>query len=202
MVVQRWGLVTLTDLSFREDGVRTYRCRGSTWYLVVRQKVGFLMSEVWWNWWQSGGAVVYQKSYRIAALSFPRVGWRRGLFVVGVYVPTSSSGKEERKSLRNFLHLVLEFTPTTTGEAHFCAPALSYVLRTKTGTFFVTLFSPISIALRPSRPASRPASKLAPKCFVLIPMVSRRWSSRLALRPASNYTSSSKLFVWLQFPYP
>ena len=34
----------------------------------------------------------------------------------------------------------------------------------------------------------RPASKLAPKCFVLIPMVSRRWSSRLALRPASNYT--------------
>ena len=89
-----------------------------------------------------------------------------------------------------------------TGEAHFCAPAFSYVLRTKTGTFFVTLFSPISIALRPSRPASRPASKLAPKCFVLIPMVSRRWSSRLALRPASNYTSSSKLFVWLQFPYP
>ena len=58
------------------------------------------------------------------------------------------------------------------------------------------------IALRPSRPASRPASKLAPKCFVLIPMVSRRWSSRLALRPASNYTSSSKVFVWLQFPYP
>ena len=56
-----------------------------------------------------------------------------------------------------------------TGEAHFCAPAFSYVLRTKTGTFFVTLFSPISIALRPSRPASRPASKLAPKCFVLIP---------------------------------
>ena len=86
-------------------------------------------------------------------------------------------------------------------EAHFCAPAFSYVLRTKTGTFFVTLFSPISIALRPSRPASRPASKLAPKCFVLIPMVSRRWSSRLALRPASDYTSSSKLFVWLQFPY-
>ena len=56
-----------------------------------------------------------------------------------------------------------------TGEVHFRAPALSYALRTKTGTFFVTLFSPISIALRPSRPASRPASKLAPKCFVLIP---------------------------------
>ena len=71
------------------------------------------MSEVWWNWWQSGGAVVYQKSYRIAALSFPRVGWRRGLFVVGVYAPTSSSGKEERNTLRNDLDLVLEFTPAT-----------------------------------------------------------------------------------------
>ena len=105
---------------------------------------------------------------------------------------------------RNLFRDCTPFTITTiaTGEAHFCAPAFSYVLRTKTGTFFVTLFSPISIALRPSRPASRPASKLAPKCFVLIPMVSRRWSSRLALRPASNYTSSSKLFVWLQFPYP
>ena len=46
MAVQRWGLVTLTDLSFQEDGVKTYRCRGSTWYLMVRQKVGFRMSEV------------------------------------------------------------------------------------------------------------------------------------------------------------
>ena len=51
-------------------------------------------------------------------------------------------------------------------------------------------FAPISIALRPSRPASKLASKPAPRCFVLISMVSRRWSSRLALRPASNFVSS------------
>ena len=62
----------------------------------------------------------------------------------------------------------------------------------------IVLFQ-LSIALRPSRPASRPASKLAPKCFVLIPMVSRRWSSRLALRPASNYTSS---FFFCRRPLP
>ena len=37
----------------------------------------------------------------------------------------------------------------------------------------------ISIALRPSRPALKPALM----CFVLISMVSRHWSSRLALRP-------------------
>ena len=37
-------------------------------------------------------------------------------------------------------------------------------------------FAPISIALRPSRPASKPALT----CFVLISMFSRHWSSRLA----------------------
>ena len=80
-----------------------------------------------------------------------------------------------------------------TGEAHFCAPAspsLSYC------------FSPMSIALRPSRPALKLASKPAPRCFILISMVSRHWSSRLALSPASNFVSSYKLFVLLQFAIP
>ena len=70
-----------------------------------------------------------------------------------------------------------------TGEAHFCAPAFSYVLRPKILSY---CFAPISIALRPSRPASEPALT----CFVLISMVSRHWSSRLALRPASSFVSS------------
>ena len=64
------------------------------------------------------------------------------------------------------------------------APSLSYC------------FASISIGLRPSRPAS----KLALRCFVLISMVSRHWSSRLALRPVFNFVSSYKLFVLLQFP--
>ena len=68
------------------------------------------------------------------------------------------------------------------------APSLSYC------------FASISIGLRPSRPASKPASKLALRCFVLISMVSRHWSSRLALRPAFNFVSSYKLLVSLQFP--
>ena len=51
-------------------------------------------------------------------------------------------------------------------------------------------FAPISIALRPSRPASKPALT----CFVLISMVSRHWSSRLALRPASNFVSPYNFF--------
>ena len=65
------------------------------------------------------------------------------------------------------------------------APSLSYC------------FAPISIALRPSRPAAKPALT----CFVLISMVLRHWSSRLALRPASNFVSSYNfIFGLLQFP--
>ena len=63
------------------------------------------------------------------------------------------------------------------------APSLSYC------------FAPISIALRPSRPAAKPALT----CFVLISMVLQHWSSRLALRPASNFVSSYN-FGLLQFP--
>ena len=53
-------------------------------------------------------------------------------------------------------------------------------------------FAPISMALRPSRPASKPALT----CCVLFSMVSRHWSSRLALRPASNFVSSYIFLVW------
>ena len=59
-------------------------------------------------------------------------------------------------------------------------------------------FALISIALRPWRPASKPA----PKCLVLISRVSRHWSSRLALKPASNFVSSYNFFVLLQFSIP
>ena len=52
-----------------------------------------------------------------------------------------------------------------------------------------------AIALMPSRPASKPALT----CFVLISMVSRYWSSRLALRPASNFVSSYIFFVCCNF---
>ena len=52
----------------------------------------------------------------------------------------------------------------------------------KPPVFYVFLshcFAPISTAFRPSRPASKPASKLA-----LMRLFSRHWSSRLASRPA------------------
>ena len=54
-----------------------------------------------------------------------------------------------------------------TGEAHFCAPAFSYVLRTKKRAPSLSYcFAPISIALKPTRPASKPAGQFD---FHLIP---------------------------------
>ena len=57
--------------------------------------------------------MVYQKSSRVAAVAFPGDGWRRGLFLVGVYAPTSSSGIQLRHSLRHDISLLLELTPAT-----------------------------------------------------------------------------------------
>ena len=43
-------------------------------------------------------------------------------------------------------------------------------------------------------------SRSAPRYFILISMVSRYWSSRLALRSVSIFVSSCDFFVLLQFP--
>ena len=92
-----------------------------------------------------------------------------------------------------------------TGEAHFCTCFLLRFDDQKRPLLCHIdsyCFAPISIALRPSRPASKLASKPARRCFVLISMVSRHWSLRLALEPVSNFVSSCKLFGLLQFSIP
>ena len=55
MRIQKWDVVGLTDLKYREDGVRKYRHAGQDRFLVVSGRVGFLMSESWHSWWQAGG---------------------------------------------------------------------------------------------------------------------------------------------------
>ena len=94
--------------------------------------------------------------------------------------------------------LKTEKVPGIPGEVHFCAPAFSYVLRTKK----VILGHIILLQVHRLDPGDlpKPASKLALKCFAPISMVSRHWSSRLALKPAFNFVSSYKLFVLLPFP--
>ena len=103
MRIQRWDIVGLTDLKYREDGVRRFRHKGLDYFLVIAGRVGFLMNRSWYQWWQDGGAILYQRSVRVAALQFPREGWRRGLMLSCVYGPTSAAGKRARQAVRQDL---------------------------------------------------------------------------------------------------
>ena len=64
--------------------------------------VGFLMNEEWAERWTQGGGVFAaatpegRDKVRAASVTFPRVGWRRGLHVVGVYAPTAAARRRER----------------------------------------------------------------------------------------------------------
>ena len=71
-------------------------------------------------------------------------------------------------------------------EVHFCASAFSYVLRSKKSPFFVILFCSNFYSLE----ALKACREACPDVFCSNFMVLRHWSSRLALRPASNFVSS------------
>ena len=113
MFHQGWGCVVVTDLKFPDDAVRTYRQHGQAWHLVVCQQVGFLLTAQWWTWWQAGGSVCYRRSSRVAALGFPRVGWCRGLYLIGVYAPISTAGQASRLAVRRDVELLMALAPAT-----------------------------------------------------------------------------------------
>ncbi len=48
------GLGVLTDVKFRESGVREYTTHGQTWTVVVSGKVAFAMNGAWTAWWRQG----------------------------------------------------------------------------------------------------------------------------------------------------
>ena len=73
---------------------------GRSWLLIPQGKIGFLLEDLWATWWQEGGSKVYSVGDRVAALHFPRRGWRRGLFVMGLYAPTSDATVADRHFLR------------------------------------------------------------------------------------------------------
>ena len=92
MLEHDWSCAVLTDLKFRDTGVRRYVHKGQTWYLVIKDKIGFLMDAWCHSWWVEGGSVLYHKGPRSVEITLPRRGWRRGLYIVGIYAPTSDSG--------------------------------------------------------------------------------------------------------------
>ena len=103
----------LTDLKYTGDQVRSCAVQGGTWTLVVRQQVGFLLSDTWREWWEEGGSRTYSGGSRVAGIQFPRRGWRRGIFVIGVYAPTSSSTVQERHQLRDQVSNVINMAQAT-----------------------------------------------------------------------------------------
>ena len=97
MRIQKWDVVGLTDLKYREDGVRKYRHAGQDRFLVVSGRVGFLMLESWHSGGRRVGGVLYARSLRVAGIQLPRRGWRRGLFLSCAYAPISAAGKVARQ---------------------------------------------------------------------------------------------------------
>ncbi|CAE7261281.1 unnamed protein product [Symbiodinium sp. CCMP2592] len=111
MDAQQWDVICLTDLKYPDDGTREYRYNGRDWYMVVLGRVGFLLSDVWYTWWEQGGAITYQRNLRAAAIGIPRRGWRRGVWLCAAYAPTSAAGRRVRAALRQDVTYLVEAAP-------------------------------------------------------------------------------------------
>ena len=112
MLIQKWGCIVLTDIK-GVDGTHSFSYGGRTWTLISRGKGGFLLEDVWTTWRRDGGSKVYTDGPRVSGIQFPRVGWRRGLYITGVYAPTSDSTVEERQLLRDQINQVQAMAQST-----------------------------------------------------------------------------------------
>ena len=111
MIQQSWGCVVLTDMK-GDNGVREFSIYGRSWTLVTRGKIGFLLEDAWAEWWREGNGVTYASGPR-TGIQFPRRGWRRGLYLVGVYAPTSDATSPERQALRSQVSEILQMAQAT-----------------------------------------------------------------------------------------
>ena len=100
MIQQSWGCIVLTDMK-GDNSVREFSIYGRSWTLVTRGKIGFLLEDAWAEWWKEGNGATYASGPRTCGIQFPRRGWRRGLYLVGVYAPTSDATSPERQALRS-----------------------------------------------------------------------------------------------------
>ena len=113
------GLAVLTDIKFRYHGIREYRTPVQTWMVLCVGRVAFAMTSRWYQWWQIGGGKFWTSSSssgsdsRVAGLYLGRQGWKRGLFVVGLYAPTSDASVGERRELRRQVVDMLGHAPGT-----------------------------------------------------------------------------------------
>eukprot|EP00435_Cladocopium_sp_Y103_P009995 s4145_g2.t1 len=90
-----------------------YPHAGRQWTLVNRGRVGFLLEDIWANWWREGGSRIYAAGPRVTGLQLPRRGWRRGIFITGIYAPTSDSTVADRQQLRDQVNQVASMATAT-----------------------------------------------------------------------------------------
>ena len=112
MLEYKWGCKAVTDLRGL-DGTLEFHQAGRSWTLITHQRVGFLLDDVWTQWWQEGQSKLYPNGDRALGIQFPRRGWRRGLFLTTVYAPTSDSTTGERQFLRDQMNQVLGMKEST-----------------------------------------------------------------------------------------
>lgn len=112
MLEYKWGCIAVTDLRGL-DGTLEFHQAGRSCALITHQRVGFLLDDVWTQWWQEGQSKLYPNGDRALGIQFPRRGWRRGLFLTTVYAPTSDSATGERQFLRDQMNQVLGMKEST-----------------------------------------------------------------------------------------
>jgi hypothetical protein len=62
-----WNFILLSDLNFGANGVREYRHHGTTWVLLIRGKVGIMMTHRLHAVWKKGGETSLSRGSRIPA---------------------------------------------------------------------------------------------------------------------------------------
>lgn len=67
MIRQNWGGLVLTDVK-GETETREFKVAGRIWTLIVRGRIGFLLEDVWTEWWRSGGSRTYASGDRVCVV--------------------------------------------------------------------------------------------------------------------------------------
>ena len=90
-----WQIVILTDVAWKEQGIWEYETVNGKWTIVNTGRIAFAMDNVAGKRWRDGGSI-WKKGrkdtsgqIRCASITIPRIGWRRGMHIVGVYITIS-----------------------------------------------------------------------------------------------------------------
>jgi hypothetical protein len=99
-----WKVVLLSDIGYGYTGCREYQTEHQSWLMIVHGKTAIVLDEEMARRWREGGSVVHhapgEAKARGLAVNLPQQGWKKGLFLVAGYAPTSESRVKERSTYR------------------------------------------------------------------------------------------------------